>query len=98
MVCARGDGPGEPGGPRGRVRPVPENKPGRLPMPEYRRILLDGSSVQVRREGTDLVAGDGRRVAAEDAVHLPPVVPSKIVAVHLNHRSPVAGFQTTPPP
>jgi hypothetical protein len=60
-------------------------------MPEYRRILLDGSCVQVRREGTDLVAGDGRRVAAEDAVHLPPVVPTKIVAVHLNHRSRVAG-------
>ena len=55
-------------------------------MPEYRRILLDGSCVQVRREGTVLVAGDGRRVAAEDAVHLPPVVPTKIVAVHLNHR------------
>src|SRR3974390_1998395 len=55
-------------------------------MPEYRRILLDGSCGQARREGTDLVAGDGRRVAAEDAVHLPPVVPTKIVAVHLNHR------------
>ena len=56
-------------------------------MPEYRRILLDGACVQVRREGGDLVAGDGRRVAASDAVHLPPVVPSKIVAVHLNHHS-----------
>lgn len=66
-------------------------------MPEYRRILLDGACVQVRREGDDLVAGDGRRVAVEDAVHLPPAVPSKIVAVHLNHRSRVAEFQTTLP-
>ena len=67
-------------------------------MPEYRRILLDGSCVQVRRDGAELVAGDGRRVAAEDAVHLPPVVPSKIVAVHLNHRSRVAEFGATLPP
>src|SRR5262249_16800232 len=67
-------------------------------MPEYRRILLDGSCVQVRREGEDLVAGDGRRVAANAAVHLPPAVPTKIVAVHLNHRSRVAEFGATPPP
>ncbi|HEY1343841.1 MAG TPA: fumarylacetoacetate hydrolase family protein, partial [Streptosporangiaceae bacterium] len=67
-------------------------------MPEYRRILLDGACVQVRREGAELVAGDGRRVAADDAVHLPPVVPSKIVAVHLNHRSRVAEFGATLPP
>ena len=46
------------------------------PMTEYRRILLDGAAVQVRREGNDLVAGDGRRVAADDAVHLPPVLPT----------------------
>jgi 5-oxopent-3-ene-1,2,5-tricarboxylate decarboxylase/2-hydroxyhepta-2,4-diene-1,7-dioate isomerase len=67
-------------------------------MPEYRRILLDGSAVQVRRDGDDLVAGDGRSVAATAAVHLPPTVPSKIVAVHLNHRSRVAEFGATLPP
>lgn len=61
-------------------------------MPDYRRIVLDGSVVQVRREGDDLLAGDGRRVAAADAVHLPPVVPTKMIAVHLNHRSRVAEF------
>jgi len=66
-------------------------------MPECRRILLDGSCVQVRREGDDLVAGDGRRVAAKAAVHLPPVVPTKIIAVHLNHRSRVAEFGATLP-
>jgi 5-oxopent-3-ene-1,2,5-tricarboxylate decarboxylase/2-hydroxyhepta-2,4-diene-1,7-dioate isomerase len=61
-------------------------------VPEYRRILLDGACVQVRRDGGDLVAPDGRRVPADGAVHLPPVVPTKIVAVHLNHRSRVAEF------
>ncbi|HEV8279514.1 MAG TPA: fumarylacetoacetate hydrolase family protein [Streptosporangiaceae bacterium] len=64
-------------------------------MPEYRRILLDGSCVQVRRDGEELVAADGRRVAAAGAVHLPPAVPSKIVAVHLNHHSRVAEFGAT---
>jgi 5-oxopent-3-ene-1,2,5-tricarboxylate decarboxylase/2-hydroxyhepta-2,4-diene-1,7-dioate isomerase len=67
-------------------------------MPEYRRIVLDGSVVQVRCEGDDLLAGDGRRVAAAEAVHLPPVVPTKIIAVHLNHRSRVAEFGATLPP
>ena len=66
-------------------------------MPEYRRILLDGSCARVRCDGDDLVAGDGRRVAARDAVHLPPVVPTKIIAVHLNHRSRVAEFRATLP-
>ncbi|WP_053728413.1 fumarylacetoacetate hydrolase family protein [Streptomyces sp. WM6378] len=61
-------------------------------MSEYRRILLDGSAVQVVREGEELVAGDGRRVKAAEAAHLPPVMPSKVVAVHLNHRSRVAEF------
>ncbi|MFI6048815.1 fumarylacetoacetate hydrolase family protein [Streptomyces violascens] len=61
-------------------------------MPEYRRILLDGSPVQVVCEGDELVAGDGRRVKADEAAHLPPVTPSKVVAVHLNHRSRVEEF------
>ncbi|MFD9635092.1 fumarylacetoacetate hydrolase family protein [Streptomyces violascens] len=56
-------------------------------MTEYRRILLDGAPVQVVCEGDELVAGDGRRVKADEAAHLPPVTPSKVVAVHLNHRS-----------
>jgi 5-oxopent-3-ene-1,2,5-tricarboxylate decarboxylase/2-hydroxyhepta-2,4-diene-1,7-dioate isomerase len=46
----------------------------------------------VRRDGDELIAGDGRRVAADDAVHLPPVQPTKIIAVHLNHRSRVTEF------
>ena len=66
-------------------------------MTEYRRILLDGACVQVVRDGDDLVAADGRRVAAAGAVHLPPCQPTKIVAVHLNHRSRVAEFGATLP-
>jgi 5-oxopent-3-ene-1,2,5-tricarboxylate decarboxylase / 2-hydroxyhepta-2,4-diene-1,7-dioate isomerase len=65
---------------------------------EYRRILLDGAAVQVRRDGDVLVAGDGRRVGVTDAVHLPPVAPSKIIAVHLNHRSRVTEFGARLPP
>ncbi|HEX4063930.1 MAG TPA: fumarylacetoacetate hydrolase family protein [Streptosporangiaceae bacterium] len=67
-------------------------------MTEYRRILLDGAVVQVVRDGGELVAGDGRRVPADTATHLPPVVPTKIVAVHLNHRSRVTEFGATLPP
>ncbi|HUW16266.1 MAG TPA: FAA hydrolase family protein, partial [Actinomycetes bacterium] len=62
-------------------------------MTEYRRILLDGAVVQVRREGDELVSADGRVVSIEDAAHLPPVEPTKIVAVHLNHVSRVEEFQ-----
>ncbi len=67
-------------------------------MPEYRRILLDGYPVQARLHGDILVAGDGREVAAEAAVHLPPTVPTKIIAVHLNYASRTAEFMTRLPP
>jgi 2-keto-4-pentenoate hydratase/2-oxohepta-3-ene-1,7-dioic acid hydratase in catechol pathway len=66
-------------------------------LTEYRRVLLDGAVVQVEVSGDVLIAADGRRVAAADAVHLPPVVPSKIIAVHLNHRSRVAEFGVSLP-
>jgi 5-oxopent-3-ene-1,2,5-tricarboxylate decarboxylase/2-hydroxyhepta-2,4-diene-1,7-dioate isomerase len=66
-------------------------------MREYRRILLDGTEVQVVRHGDDLLSGDGRRVRAEDAVHLPPCKPTKVIAVHLNHRSRVQEFQARLP-
>jgi 5-oxopent-3-ene-1,2,5-tricarboxylate decarboxylase/2-hydroxyhepta-2,4-diene-1,7-dioate isomerase len=33
----------------------------------------------------------------DDAVHLPPVAPTKIIAVHLNHRSRVAEFMASLP-
>jgi len=64
---------------------------------ETRRILLDGAAVHVVRHGDELVAGDGRSVGLAEAVHLPPVQPSKIVAVHLNYRSRVDEFGTRLP-
>ena len=66
-------------------------------MAEQRRILLDGVVVTVTRSGSELVAPDGRRVSVDDAVHLPPVEPTKIIAVHLNHTSRVAEFMTSLP-
>ena len=65
---------------------------------EYRRILLDGNAVDVRREGETLVAGDGRIVAIADAIHLPPVTPSKIICVHLNYSSRVEEMMLSLPP
>ncbi len=59
---------------------------------ETRRILLDGTATTVTREGDDLVTPDGRRLPAEEPVHLPPVQPSKIVCVHLNYESRRAEF------
>ncbi len=64
---------------------------------EYRRILLNGQVTEVLRQGEVLVSGDGRRVAIDAAVHLPPVVPTKIIAVHLNYLSRVEEFKTELP-
>ena len=67
-------------------------------MTELRRILLDGYPVQVVRDGEELVAPDGRRIAIEDAVHLAPSEPTKIIAVHLNYDSRTQEFMTKLPP
>jgi 5-oxopent-3-ene-1,2,5-tricarboxylate decarboxylase/2-hydroxyhepta-2,4-diene-1,7-dioate isomerase len=65
---------------------------------EYRRILLDGRAVDVIVQGDTLVAADDRRVDAATAVHLAPVVPSKILCCHLNHVSRVREFGVHLPP
>jgi 5-oxopent-3-ene-1,2,5-tricarboxylate decarboxylase/2-hydroxyhepta-2,4-diene-1,7-dioate isomerase len=62
---------------------------------ETRRILLDGVATGVVREGDELVAPDGRRIPCEEAQHLPPVEPTKIICVHLNYESRRAEFQAT---
>ncbi len=59
---------------------------------ERRRIVLDGEATDVLRDGDELVSRDGRRVAIGDAVHLPPVRPTKIICVHLNYESRRAEF------
>jgi 5-oxopent-3-ene-1,2,5-tricarboxylate decarboxylase/2-hydroxyhepta-2,4-diene-1,7-dioate isomerase len=68
-----------------------------MTLRETRRILLDGTAVHVVRDGDGLIAGDGRSVAIADAIHLPPIEPSKIICVHLNYSSRVQEFQTTLP-
>jgi len=65
---------------------------------ETRRILLDGVATEVARDGEELVAADGRRVATDAAVHLAPCEPTKIVCVHLNYESRVKEFLATLPP
>ena len=65
---------------------------------EYRQILLDGYPVLAMREGSELVTRDGRRVAVDAAIHLPPCRPSKIICVHLNYHGRVKEFMTKLPP
>ncbi len=65
---------------------------------EYRRILLDGYPILVTRDGDRLVTRDGRSIDVNDAVHLPPCNPSKIICVHLNYHSRVNEFMTKLPP
>jgi len=65
---------------------------------ETRRILLDGEPAEVTREGNVLVTSDGRHVPIEDATHLAPVQPTKIVCIHLNYESRVNEFLATLPP
>ena len=67
-------------------------------MTEYRRILLEGAPVQTIRHGDELVAADGRSVGVDEAIHLPPVEPTKIIAVHLNFDSRTQEFMTKLPP
>ena len=65
---------------------------------EYRRILLDGYPILTTREGDRLVTRDGRSIGIDEAVHLPPCNPSKIICVHLNYHSRVDEFITKLPP
>ena len=44
-------------------------------LTEYRRILLDGTPVEVVRTGDVLRAHDGREIGVDEATHLPPVQP-----------------------
>ncbi len=65
---------------------------------EYRRILLHGQPIRAHVEGDELVTGSGERVPIDEAEHLPPVEPSKIIATHLTYRSRVDEFMTKLPP
>ena len=65
---------------------------------EYRKILLNGYPVQTTVEGNELVTKDGRGIDINEAQHLPPTQPSKIICVHLNYESRVKEYITKLPP
>ena len=65
---------------------------------EYRRILLDGYPILTTRHGDELVTKDGRSIGVDEAVHLAPCNPSKIICVHPNYESRVKEFITKLPP
>ncbi len=77
---------------------MPESNPVEARTIEYRRVLLDGYPTITRRHGDELVANDGRSVGIDEAIHLAPSTPSKIICVHLNYRSRVDEFMTKLPP
>ena len=66
-------------------------------MTEFRRIEVEGKALEVERQGDSLVAKDGRNFAIQDAHHLPPAIPTKIIAVHLNYDSRTKEFLTKLP-
>jgi 5-oxopent-3-ene-1,2,5-tricarboxylate decarboxylase / 2-hydroxyhepta-2,4-diene-1,7-dioate isomerase len=80
--------------------PVVATRCGRRDMSqlETRRILLDGAIVEVVREGDELRTEGGRRIACEEATHLPPSVPSKIICAHLNYHNRLQELKATCPP
>jgi 5-oxopent-3-ene-1,2,5-tricarboxylate decarboxylase/2-hydroxyhepta-2,4-diene-1,7-dioate isomerase len=69
-------------------------------MPEFRRVLIDGTIRTVEVENDRFTWIDGRRIHVDDAIHLPPVQASKVVCVHLNYRSRLneLGWQQPPAP
>lgn len=56
-------------------------------MPEFRRIVVDGVARTVEASHDQTTWIDGRRISLNDAVHLPPVTPTKIACIHLSYRS-----------
>jgi len=67
-------------------------------MTEYRMVLLNDAPARVHRDGDELVTDDGERIAIDDASHLPPVEPTKIIATHHTYLSRVDEFMTKLPP
>jgi 5-oxopent-3-ene-1,2,5-tricarboxylate decarboxylase/2-hydroxyhepta-2,4-diene-1,7-dioate isomerase len=65
---------------------------------ETRRVLLDGVPVEMTLANGALVAADGRTISPDDAIHLPPCQPSKIICVHLNYQNRIDELKTQGPP
>ena len=66
-------------------------------MTELRRIEVDGHAITVERQSDALIAADGRAFQIDQAKHLAPALPTKIIAVHLNYDSRTKEFLTKLP-
>ena len=66
-----------------------------------RRLVLHGGARQwATPDGDGLRLDDGRRVSAEEVVHLPPCAPTKVLCVHTNYMSrifEINGVEDRPP-
>jgi 5-oxopent-3-ene-1,2,5-tricarboxylate decarboxylase/2-hydroxyhepta-2,4-diene-1,7-dioate isomerase len=60
-----------------------------MPATSDRHVVVEVGQERCRGrlQGASVVLADGRTVPAADATFLPPVAPSKILAVHLSYRS-----------
>ncbi len=71
----------------------------RGPRVERRRVLIGGSAFWgTMRDDATLVLDDGRTVEAAGASYLPPVNPSKIIAVHISYSSRSVETRNRPKP
>ena len=71
----------------------------RGPRVERRRVLIGGSAFWgTMRDDSTLVLDDGREMAAAGASYLPPVNPSKIIAVHISYSSRSVETRNKPKP
>lgn len=57
------------------------------PRREIRRVIFNNSEYYATPSDGGLRLADGRQVALDEVIHLPPCSPSKIVCIHLNYSS-----------
>lgn len=67
-------------------------------MTEFRRVQIDGVARTVTVENGAFTWIDGSRHVVDNVVHLPPVVPTKVICVHLNYRSRLDELKRQQPP
>jgi 5-oxopent-3-ene-1,2,5-tricarboxylate decarboxylase/2-hydroxyhepta-2,4-diene-1,7-dioate isomerase len=62
------------------------------------RVELEGQPIWGSRNGDTIKLQDGREIPESEAHYLAPVIPSKILAVHLTYRSRVEEYKARIPP